>query len=336
MRITSDSSLPDPVAFEAVRSRLAQRIARWTDGVEQLATANPGLTLYRHDAPTEAMRCMVEPAIALTVQGAKCAVLGDNVYAYHPHRFLLTTLDLPVVLQAVEASARTPYLSLVLKLDERAIAELVMQCPAPAPAREGRPMRGIALGHTSVQMLETFDRLVQMLDEPQAIPVLAPLLQREIFYRLLVGDQGALLWQLASVGSQGHRVASAIGWLKANFAQPLRVESLADLVQMSPSRFHHHFRQLTAMSPLQFQKHLRLSEARRLMLTEQVDAATAAFYVGYESPSQFSREYRRQFGAPPRRDMARLVGAMGAGARRGATHTTQHIEHLRLLPDAAV
>jgi AraC-like DNA-binding protein len=324
MRKTASTVAPDPVAFEAVRSRLAARIVRWTAGVEQFATANPNVTLYRHDAPTEAMSCMVEPAIALTVQGAKRAVLGDDVYAYNPYRFLLTTLDLPVVLQAVEASAKTPYLSLVLKLDERAIAELVMQSTVSPPVREGSEARGIALGHTSVQMLETFDRLVQLLDEPQSIAVLAPLIQREIYYRLLVGEQGALLWQLASVGSQGHRVARAIGWLKANFAQQLQIESLADLVQMSPSRFHHHFRQLTAMSPLQFQKYLRLNEARRLMLTEQLDASTAAFHVGYESPSQFSREYSRQFGAPPRRDVERLLlspDASGTVPKRTASRS---------------
>ncbi|WP_100412513.1 AraC family transcriptional regulator [Acidovorax sp. 69] len=303
-----DALPPSPSdAFEVVRARLAARIDRWTAGVEQFPTANTSLTLYRHEAPTEATSCMVEPAIALTVQGAKRALLGDDVYAYNPHRFLLTTLDLPVVLQAVEASQATPYLSLVLKLDERAIAELVMQGQMHPPTREASAARGIAIGDTSAGMLERFDRLVQLLDEPEAMGVLAPLIHKEIFYRLLVGPQGALLWQLVSTGSQGNRVARAIGWLKAHFAQPLLVDELAALVQMSPSRFHHHFRQLTAMSPLQFQKHLRLNEARRLMFTEQADASTAAFTVGYESPSQFSREYSRLFGAPPRRDVERLL-----------------------------
>lgn len=293
--------------FEVVRARLAARISKWTDGVEHFPTAIPSLALYRHNAPTEAMSCMVEPAIALTVQGAKRAVLGDDAYAYNQHHFLLTTLDLPVVLQAVEASEQTPYLSLVLKLDEQCIAELQMQSRMPPPAREPFATRGITLGSTSTAMLASFDRLVQLLDEPQALDVLAPLINKEIHYRLLAGEHGALLWQLASVGSQGHRVARAIRWLKAHFAQPLLVDELAALVQMSPSRFHHHFRQLTAMSPLQFQKHLRLNEARRLMLTEQVDASSAGFRVGYESPSQFSREYSRLFGAPPRRDIERLL-----------------------------
>jgi len=216
-------------------------------------------------------------------------------------------LDLPVVLRAVEASREVPYLSLVLKLDLRAIAELVAQIEVPPPSRANPVTRGIVLGQTTTPLLQAFDRLVALLDEPASLPVLAPLLQKEIFYRVLMSDQGALLWQMASFGSHGHRVSRAIDWLKSNFAAPLRVEELAADVQMSPSRFHHHFRQLTAMSPLQFQKWLRLNEARRLMLTENLDASNAAFRTGYESPSQFSREYSREFGAPPRRDIERLM-----------------------------
>ena len=155
-------------------------------------------------------------------------------------------------------------------------------------------------------LLAPFDRLLALLDEPAAIPVLAPLIEREIHYRLLLSDQAARLWQIASVGSQSHRIAKAIDWLKTNYARPLRVDELAAHVQMSLSSLHHHFRQLTAMSPLQYQKWLRLNEARRLMLNERHDAASAAFMVGYESPSQFSREYGRLFGAPPKRDIEGL------------------------------
>ncbi|HSI47067.1 MAG TPA: AraC family transcriptional regulator [Ideonella sp.] len=293
--------------FESARAALAARIAGWTVGVEQIDTANPSLTLYRHDAPTDAMSCMVQPAIALTVQGAKRALLGDEVFDYHPHRFLITSLDLPVVLRAVKANSETPYLSVVLRLDPRAIAELMTQIEVPPPSRAQPVTHGIVLGETTTPLLEAFDRLVRLLDEPATIPVLAPLIQKEIFYRVLMSDQGALLWQMASFGSHGHRVSRAIDWLKSNFAEPLHVEELAAEVQMSPSRFHHHFRQLTSMSPLQFQKWLRLNEARRLMLTESIDASNAAFRTGYESASQFSREYSREFGAPPRRDIERLL-----------------------------
>ncbi len=151
-----------------------------------------------------------------------------------------------------------------------------------------------------------FQRLIDLLDEPRDIPILAPIIQREIFYRLLVGDQGTRLRQMASVGSQSQQIARAIDWLKGNFSQPLRIDDLATQVNMSTSTFHHHFRTLTAMSPLQYQKWLRLTEARRLMLTENHDAATAAYQVGYESPSQFSREYGRLFGDSPLRDIMNL------------------------------
>lgn len=318
MAKTARLSAADPGSHEAVRCRLAARIARWTEGAEQVETALPGLTLYRHNAPTDAVRCMVEPAIALPVQGTKRAVLGNGVYAYDHRRYLLTTLDLPVALQAVKAHASAPYLSLVLRLDERCISDLVLKGVAPSPAKARPATAGIGLGATSAALLDAFDRLVQLLDDPAALAVLAPLVHTEIHYRLLTGELGGMLWQFASAGSQGHRVARAIAWLKMHFEQPLRVDALADLVQMSPSRFHHHFKQLTAWSPLQFQKYLRLQEARRLMLTDGLDAAAAAFRVGYESPSQFGREYRRQFGFPPRRDVERLRLPMHASSALAA------------------
>ncbi|MNY04132.1 HTH-type transcriptional regulator CdhR [compost metagenome] len=293
-------------AFEVLRAALAHRVARWTEGAEQVATAIPGLTLYRHDVPTEPTNCLVGPSIALTLQGTKHALLGEHLYSYHSGRFLLAALNLPVVLQAVEARPDRPYLSLVLTLDARSIAELVMQAEPPAPVGQAGLMPGLVLGETTERFLELFLRLVELLDDPAAIPVLAPLMCKEIFYRLLMSEQGARLWQMASVGSHNQRIARAIEWLKLNFAQPLRIEALAAHVQMSPSRFHRHFRALTAMSPLQFQKWLRLNEARRLMLAEGIDASSASFQVGYESPSQFSREYGRLFGAPPRRDVQDL------------------------------
>jgi AraC-like DNA-binding protein len=310
------SSGVQPDTFEALRAALAHRIARWTDGVEQVATAIPGLTLYRHDEPTEPMNCMVGPSIALTVQGAKRALLGEHAYSYHSGRFLLAALNLPVVLQAVEAHPDRPYLSLVLTLDARSIAELVLQAEPPALEGQASLMPGLVLGETTEKFLELFLRLVDLLDDPAAIPVLAPMMCKEIFYRLLMSEQGERLWQMASAGSHNQRIARAIEWLKLNFAQPLRVEALAAEVQMSPSRFRRHFRALTAMSPLQFQKWLRLNEARRLMLAEGIDASSASFQVGYQSPSQFSREYGRLFGAPPRRDVLDLRQKTSADAAR--------------------
>ena len=316
MKQERPSSGVQPDTFEALRAALAHRIARWTDGVEQVATAVPGLTLYRHDEPTEPMNCMVGPSIALTVQGAKHALLGGRAYSYHSGRFLLAALNLPVVLQAVEAHPDRPYLSLVLELDVRSIAELVIQAEPPALAGQASLMQGLLLGETTEKFLELFLRLVELLDDPAAIPVLAPLMCKEIFYRLLMSEQGAQLWQMASVGSHNQRIGRAIEWLKQNFAQPLRIEVLAAHVQMSPSRFHRYFRALTAMSPLQFQKWLRLNEARKLMLAEGIDASSASFQVGYESPSQFSREYGRLFGAPPKRDVQDLRQKARADAAR--------------------
>lgn len=300
--------------LEALREPLARAVGQWTgaagvtqwaNGVEVFATPVPNLTFYRRETQTEPCSCLVEPSVALVVQGAKRALLGGDAYAYNIHRFLITSLDMPAMMQIAEASPERPYLGLTLKLDLAVMAELMVQ-GRQQPPREQPVGRGMVMGETTVPMLDSFRRLLALLDEPDAIPVLAPLIQREIYYRLLTSDQGARLWQIASVGSQSHRVARAIDWLKSHYVQPLRIDELASLVQMSASAFHHHFRLLTAMSPLQFQKWLRLNEARRLMLAEHADASTAAFQVGYESPSQFSREYSRLFGAPPRRDIEGL------------------------------
>lgn len=280
-------------------------IDRWTVGKEDCTTPIPNLILYRREVPTQPAICLIEPSIVLVVQGEKQMLVGGEAYPYDGQRFLITSVDLPANSQVITASPDKPCLGLVLKLDLRTMAELIAQGGLPPP-QEKPGDRGIGIGTVTPALIEPFERLLQLLDEPEAIPVLASLIQREIHYRLLMSDQAARLWQIASVGSQGHRIARAIDWLKLNYTAPLRVEELASRVQMSTSSLHHHFRQLTAMSPLQYQKWLRLNEARRLMLTEGLDAATAAFQVGYESPSQFSREYSRLFGGPPKRDIAEL------------------------------
>lgn len=284
---------------------LAESIARWTDQGDQLETAIPGLSLWRRDEPTEPTSGMYEPSICWAAQGAKRVVLGDDTYVYDAHHFLITSVDLPTVWQIIEASREKPCLGLVLKLDLREVSQLMVDSHLPPP-RAQQSSRGMATGEVTLPLLTAFQRLLDLLDEPKDIPILAPLVRREITYRLLVGDQGARLRQMASAGSQSHQIARAIDWLKGNFTQPLRIDDLATQVNMSTSTFHHHFRALTAMSPLQYQKWLRLHEARRLMLTERLDVTNAAFQVGYESPSQFSREYNRLFGAPPLRDITSL------------------------------
>jgi AraC-like DNA-binding protein len=232
-------------------------------------------------------------------------MLGDESYVYDAHRFLITSVDLPTVVQVIKASREKPYLGLVLRLDQREISQLMVDSNLPPP-RPQQSSRGMATGEVTLPLLTAFQRLIDLLDEPKDIPILAPNIQREIFYRLLVGDQGARLRQIAAAGSQSNQIARAIDWLKKNFTQPLRIDDLASQVNMSTSTFHHHFRAVTAMSPLQYQKWLRLNEARRLLLIENQDATSAAFQVGYESPSQFSREYSRLFGAPPLRDITSL------------------------------
>ncbi len=287
-------------------------VGRLATREDKSETAVPGLTLYRKSQPTQPYSGMYNPCICLAVQGAKRAVLEGKEYVYDVQHYLITPINLPTVVQVVEASQKKPYLGLVLDLDLRTLAELMLESSLPQPHTQ-QPGHAMATGRVTPELLNAFQRLVDLVDKPKDIPILAPIVKREIFYRMLTGDQGARLRHMASAGSQGNRIAHAIDWLKANFTEPLRIDDLASQVNMSASTFHHHFKALTAMSPLQYQKWLRLNEARRLMLTEKQDATTAAFQVGYESPSQFSREYSRMFGAPPLRDIASLrqVAEMG-------------------------
>lgn len=300
--------------MEVALKALGKSIARWTEQGEQHVTAVPGLSLFRRDEPTGPVSRMYEPSVCLVAQGAKRVLLGDDTHVYDARHYLITSVHLPTVVQIITASREKPYLGLRLKLDRREISQLMVDSNLPPP-RVQQSSRGMATGKVTLPLLTAFQRLMDLLAEQQDIPILAPVIQREIIYRLLVGDQGERLRQIASAGSQSHQIARAIDWLKGNFTRPLRIDDLATQVNMSTSTFHHHFRTLTAKSPLQYQKSLRLNEARRLMLTERLDATTAAFQVGYESASQFSREYSRFFGAPPLRDITDLR-QIAAGERR--------------------
>lgn len=285
--------------------KLARIIEQRTEGNEDRPTSIPNLLFFRREEPMPPAICLIEPSIVLVVQGEKKMWVGEEGYLYDTERFLITSLDIPANSEVVRASPEKPCLGLVLKLDLQTLAELISQGNLPPPVeRPGES--GVGLGTVTPQIIEPFGRLLELLEEPDSIPVLAPLIQRELHYRLLLSDQAARLWQIVSVGSQSQRVAKAIDWLKLNYSKPLRIEELAARVQMSASTLHHHFRKLTAMSPLQYQKWLRLNEAKRLMLNDDLDATSAAFRVGYESPSQFSREYSRLFGLPPKRDIKEL------------------------------
>jgi len=286
----------------ALRAELARKIAAHARTAGEHATSIPGLTLYRRTDTTPCYPATYEPSLNIFLQGQKRITLGGTTYLCDGSTFLLSSLDLPVVSQIVQASEAVPLLSMLLKLDMESVREILNH--AEFQSQHGSlEARGIAIGKTTVDLLQPCSRLLDLLDAPEDIPFLSSLIQREIVYRLLQGPQGARLRAIATLGDQSHRTAKAIAWLRDNYRKPLRLEELAEVARMGMSTLHHHFRALTAMSPLQYQKQLRLVAARERMLIEGLDAASAAFEVGYESPSQFNREYKRFFGQPPMRDV---------------------------------
>jgi AraC-like DNA-binding protein len=270
----------------------------------------PGLSLYRKSAPTQCTSAAYEPELIVFVQGEKRINVGGTTLECNESTFLLTSIDMPVVSQVTKASREEPILALMLKLEMPMVREILSQEEFHVPEAVSGT-RGMAVGKSSVELLDACSRLLDLLDAPQDIPFLSNLIQREVIYRLLRGPRGENLRAIATLGEQSNRTAKAVAWLRENYAKPLRVEDLASVAQMGVSTLHHHFRSLTAMSPLQYQKQLRLHTARVRMLTDGMDAASAAFEVGYESPSQFSREYSRFFGQPPMRDIKarQLTGA---------------------------
>ena len=287
------------------QQELSARVARLTpfDGTHQ--SALPSLALTRGSVPTLCMPTVYQPCLAVVVQGRKRALLNDEVFHYDALNYLVVSVTLPAMGQVLEATPEHPYLSLRMNLDPEEIARLVLELGDRGPSPAGAD-RGLFVARLDEPLLDAVLRMVKLLDTPEDIDVLAPVVQREIYYRILRGDLGSRLADLAHTEGGNHRVVRAIEWLKQHYAAPLRIEELADSVHMSPSALHHRFKAITAMSPLQYQKHLRLHEARRLMFADGIESATAGHRVGYESASQFSREYRRLFGAPPRSEIARL------------------------------
>jgi AraC-like DNA-binding protein len=307
-----DSSAAESDERDAALKVLAETIARWTTDCEVLQTEIPGLTFFHHNHPTEPGNGLHEPSVCVVARGAKKIHLEDETFIYDANNYLIASVHMPTIYQVISATPDEPYLGLLFKFDMRELSQLMIDSNLPAP-RTKTIERAMATGKMTLPLLGAIQRLASLLDEPENIPILAPMLHREILFRLLNGEQGARLRKIASAGSRSHQVARAIDWLKGNFSEQLRVEDLAEMANMSPSSFHSHFRSMTSLSPLQYQKHLRLQEARRIMLAENLDATSAAFRVGYESSSQFSREYSRLFGAPPLRDVSQLrQGATGA------------------------
>lgn len=291
--------------LEKALEQLALLIRRHAPSNGTHQTAIPSLSLMHATEITEPIETVYKPSICVVAQGAKTATLADEIYRYDPMTYLVISVELPVISRILKASPGQPHLSLRIAFDADVILDMVKEAKYP-PSIPPKAGRGITVDRMSPALLEPIVRLMQLLDEPGDIAILAPLIIREVLYRVLQGEQGEHIHQFAITGSQGHNIAQAIQQINRQFNRPLMVDELARSVNMSTSAFHKHFKRVTEMSPLQYQKVVRLQEARRLMLTETVQASDAAFRVGYESPSQFSREYARMYGRPPALDVQEI------------------------------
>ncbi|MGU7778987.1 AraC family transcriptional regulator N-terminal domain-containing protein [Burkholderia sp. PU8-34] len=290
---------------ESGRRALATLISRFAPVDGSHATAIRGLAFHKHTHPVDLGCGVSRAAFVLAAQGAKRVVVAGHAYEYDTQNCLITSIDLPILSRVTKASPDAPYLCMSFMLNPQRIVELAaeMRLPEPGAGPEGE---GIALARLTPPLLDVALRLVRLLDTPADIPVMAPLIEKELIYRLMTSEQGTRLRHMAVAGSQTHRISRAIEWIRDHFSEPMRVEALAQVVNMSVSSLHHHFKNVTTLSPLQYQKQLRLHEARRLLLGQGADVGSVAASVGYESASQFSREYSRLFGAPPLRDVVQL------------------------------
>jgi AraC-like DNA-binding protein len=301
------NAVQEKMSVESINRALCEQVLRHAPRQGANATPIAGLQLYRFDRSNEPLYALYEPSVCLIVQGSKRVMIGDQVLHYGPMRHLVVSQDLPMSGQVLSASREAPYLCIALAVQPRMIADLMLELGRPREPAGAGDAAGLYTEDSSPNLLESTMRLLRLLDTPKDVPALAPLMQREIAYRLLSSPNGWRLARTATPDSPDQRVSRAIAWLRERYREPLRVADLARVVHMSESLLHKHFKAVTALTPIQYQKQLRLQEARRLLLVEAADAAAAAHRVGYESPSQFSREYARQFGAPPMRDRQRLL-----------------------------
>lgn len=285
-----------------IREELAKRIERFLKNDAERMTSLPGLSVAKFLKPTVPSSYIYEPSISMILRGRKRLHLGKTTYIYNESRFLLTAVNLPTVTEVLDATPEAPYVSLLMRLDLQTARQVMADVDSSIPTGAATGF-GLALGPATVELFDAVGRLIKLIDNPQDLLHVGPLIQREIIYRILVSSAGRRFRDTIIAGTQSQRIAKAITWLREHYMQPFRIEELATLAGMGVSTLHHHFRAMTAMSPLQYQKHLRLHEARRILLTEAVDATTAAVRVGYESATQFNREYKRNFGAPPMRDI---------------------------------
>jgi AraC-like DNA-binding protein len=294
----------DSIRMQANREELVLRIAQAMPRDGKLEP-QPGVFFHRASGQTEPVHGVVEPSLCVVAQGSKEVLLAGERYRYDPAHYLITTLELPAMAQIIEASRERPYLSFRLILDAAVVTSVVVES-GTVQVRGAAGTKAIDVSPVDADLLDATVRLVRLIENPPQYRMLAPLIIREIVYRLLTGAQGNRLLHLAQFGGQEHRVVRAVEKLRKSFDKPLRIEAIAREMGMSLSGFHSHFKAVTAMSPLQYQKELRLQEARRLMLSENLDAGEAGFRVGYEDQSHFSRDYKRHFGEPPMRDVEKL------------------------------
>ncbi|OCG00788.1 AraC family transcriptional regulator [Gilliamella sp. wkB112] len=289
--------------LEQTNYYLKRKIIQHLPRSARKSTVIPGFILSRHDNDSPQENCFYRPMIALVVQGFKRSMIGNEEFNYGKNHFMVVSVDLPGSYHITGATPAEPFISISIKLDKHIISQLLTEMPIKPTSLKRKPTSQVSVAEVSLPILESFLRLVDLLDEPENIQIIAPMIIKELHYYLLCSPVGESLRLANSSGTKINQISTAIDWLRNNYAKPLDIEQLAKFVNMSSSTFHRHFRQVTTFSPLQFQKQLRLYEAERLMLVEGKDVKTVAFQVGYESPSQFSREYKRQFGEAPHRDM---------------------------------
>ena len=293
-------------SLEEKRNLIKSKVQKLFSAPGLLQTGIKGFGIALRTAPTTNQHCLYKPMAILVLQGKKQTVLGSESFTYTENKLLVNSIDIPTVSSIVEASPEKPFMTLILDLDSYIVSRLVSEsgCTQCAAAR-----RGMGIADADEAILDAFYRLILLLDQPERQKVMAPMIIREIHYLLLTSPLGDILRAINTKGSQNNRMANAINWLKENYRQPLKIDELAQKFNMAESSFYRHFNKVTSLSPLQYQKQLRLYEAQRLMLAENFDAAEAAYEVGYESASQFNREYKRMFGMPPKTNVNRIKNA---------------------------
>ncbi len=292
--------------LERTNDLLKDKILRWCEQTGGSPTPIEGLMMSRRENDDQLNNCFYRPTVGVVVQGSKRSIIGNEEFRYGEYHCLVVGVDMPSVSHLTVASPEQPFLAISLKLDRYLITKLAAEIPPASRPGNGVSCKGVAVAEVDPGVLDAFLRLAELIEKPDQIPFLAPMIIREIHYRLLTGSHGECLRMINTIGTQSNQIAQAITWLRENYKEPLQIDALAQQLNMATSTFHRHFRQVTTISPLQFQKRLRLYEAQRMMLTDDKDASSAALDVGYESATQFNREYKRLFGEPPHRDVSRL------------------------------